>query len=1071
MIKKFLEFAIDRPVLNHLVMILMIIMSIFAYKAIPKEIFPPSQLDQVAIAGVYAGASADVLDKMAVKGIEDELKGLAEIDTVYTTIQNGVFSIRADIVSGNDNQRVLGEIKDIISKLRRDLPSDMDEPIAKIKIHNYPLILIAIAGDGSMKELVDAGEDLKNRVTLIPDLSDVLIRGESDEEILIVLNQEKIDAYGLSKSAIYSAISSLSSIFPVGTIREKGNHLYISTINGEKSKKALEESMLSVNGKRFYLGDIARVKVGLAEPNQLSHFNGVPNISLDIKKTKDGNAIALTKEIRGVLKEFNQKYQGKVTFEAYTDTSIWIKNRLNLVSSNILFGLIMVVLALFLTLNIRIALVVGIGIPASFMITLISSEMMGYSLNMLSLMGALIALGMLVDEAIVVAENIYRHIEMGKSPREASIDGASEMFPAIFTATMTTIFAFLPLLIMTGKMGVFMKILPIMISILLLSSLFEAFYFLPLHAKEFFSLGKIDKTKHKESAFWKGLKAFYRTILSFLLRFKKSSLLILVVSIFVGTLGMINVSKVQFMPEFDVQQVQLNGVVNINNTLSDTEKYVTMIEKRLIEYLDKNAVDSVTSAIGFKMNPDQSFNLGDNLFHIFINLHEKAPENLFDTYVNPIFSLEYDDSDMVRTKKAQLIAKEIQEGLLDEMRAMEVNGEKLFEEFNVFTQQTGMVGNDIDIGFSDSNHEKVENALHLVENELRQIEGVSDIGDNAKEGEKELKLRVNEYGQSLGLSEGYITSALRGSFFKAEYGKMFNDKGLLRIKIEDKFKDTANSIKEFKLTTPDGTVVVLSQVCDFYYKKSFVRIFKEDAMKVNSLYARVDKEVTVPAEVMKRLTPLLKKIEEDGVKVIIKGEQKANSQIMKEMLQAMVIAMFLIFITLVWMFNSFWQPLIILAIIPLSILGVLVGTKLMGLNLTMTGAMGMVGLAGVVVNDGLIMLEFVRRGKNYEEILDLAGQRLRPIILTSITTVLGLSTLIFFASGQALILQPMAISLGFGVAWATVLNLYFVPLMYAVIYRVDKHEKRGVFSLFAFLGNLWSRRTQRFQNQLNERKN
>ena len=1038
MIKKFLEFAIDRPVLNHLFMVLMIIMSIFAYKAIPKEIFPPSQLDQVAIAGTYAGASADVLDKMVVKGIEDELKGLAEIDTVYTTIQNGVFSIRADIVSGSDNQMVLGDIKDIISNLRRDLPSDMDEPIAKIKVHDYPLILIAIAGDGSMKELVDAGDNLKNRITLIPNLSEVLIRGESDEEILIVLNQKKIDAYGLSKSAVYSAISSLSSIFPVGTIKEKGNHLYISTINGEKSKKALEESMLSVNGKRFYLGDIANIKVGLAEPTQLSHFNGVPNISLDIKKTKDGNAIALTKEIREVLKEFNKKYQGKVTFEAYTDTSIWIKNRLNLVSSNILFGLIMVVLALFLTLNIRIALVVGVGIPASFMITIIFSEMMGYSLNMLSLMGALIALGMLVDEAIVVAENIYRHIEMGKSPREASIDGASEMFPAILTATMTTIFAFLPLLIMTGKMGVFMKILPIMISILLLSSLFEAFYFLPLHAKEFFSIGKLDKSKHKESALWKGLKSFYITILRFLLRFKKISLFILVTSIIVGTIGMIKVSKLQFMPEFDVQQVQLNGVVNINNTLTDTEKYVTMIEKRLIEYLDKNAVDSVTSAIGFKMNPDQSFNLGDNLFHIFINLHEKAPENFFDTYINPLFSLEYDDSDMVRTKKAQLIAKEIQEGLLEEMREMKIDGEKLFEEFNVYTRQTGMVGNDIDIGFSHSNLKKVESALAMVKEELSKIEGVSDIGDNAKEGEKELKLRVNEYGQSLGLSEGYITSALRGSFFKGEYGKIFNEKGLLRIKVEDEFKDTSNSIKEFKITTPDGNVVVLSDVCDFYYKKSFVRIFKEDAVKVNSLYARVDKKIIVPAEVMKRLTPLLDKIEKDGVKVIIKGEQKANSQMMKEMLQAMVIAMFLIFITLVWMFNSFWQPLIILSIIPLSILGVLVGTKAMGLNLTMTGAMGMVGLAGVVVNDGLIMLEFVRRGKNYEEILDLAGQRLRPIILTSITTVLGLSTLIFFASGQALILQPMAISLGFGVAWATVLNLYFVPLMYAVIYRVNK---------------------------------
>ncbi len=1038
MIREFLKFSIDRPVLNHLVMVLMIIMSIFAYKAIPKEIFPPSQLDQVTIAGVYAGASADVLDKMIVKELEDELKGLSEIDTIYTTIQNGVFSIRADIVSGNDNQMVLGEIKDVISKLKRDLPSDMDEPVAKIKVQDYPLILVAIAGDGSMKELVDAGEDLKSRITLIPNLSDVKMRGESDEEILIVLNQEKIDAYGLSKSAIYSAISSLSSIFPIGTIKERGNHLYISTINGEKSKKALEESMLSVNGKRFYLRDVATVKLGLAEPTQLSHFNGVPNISLDIKKTKDGNAISLTKKIREVLKEYNKKYKGRVTFKPYTDTSIWIKNRLNLVSSNILFGLIMVILALFLTLNIRIALVVGIGIPASFMITLIYSDMMGYSLNMLSLMGALIALGMLVDEAIVVAENIYRHLEMGKSPRQASIDGASEMFPAIVTATLTTIFAFLPLLIMTGKMGVFMKVLPIMISILLLSSLFEAFYFLPLHAKEFFSIGKIEKIEHKESAFWRVLKSLYQGILGFLLRFKKSSLIILVLSILFGTVAMIKISKVQFMPEFDVQQVQLNGVVNINNTLRDTEKYVTIIEKRLIDYLDKNGVDSVTASIGFKMNPDQTFNLGDNLFHIFINLHEKAPENIFDKYINPLFSLEYDGSDMIRTKKAQLIAKEIKDGLLDEMRAMKIDGKKVFEEFNVYTQQTGMIGNDIEIGFSNPNQQKVEDALYLVEDRLHNIKGVSDIGDNAKEGEKELKLRVNEYGQSLGLSEGYITSALRGSFFKAEYGKMFNKEGLVRIRIEDKFKDSLSTIKEFKITTPDGLVIALNQVCDFFYKKSFVRIFKEDATRVTSLYARVDKEIIVPSEVMKQLKPLLEKIEKNGVKVIIKGEQKANSKIMREMLQAMVIAMFLIFITLVWMFNSFWQPLIILSIIPLSIFGVLVGTKIMGLNLTMTGAMGMVGLAGVVVNDGLIMLEFVRRAKNQQEILELAGQRLRPIILTSITTVLGLSTLIFFASGQALILQPMAISLGFGVAWATVLNLYFVPLMYAVIYRISK---------------------------------
>jgi multidrug efflux pump subunit AcrB len=1040
MIRKFLEFAIDRPALNHIFMVFMIVMSLFAYQGIPKEIFPASQLDQVVITGTYVGASSNVLDKMAVRSIEEKLQALSQIDTIYTTIQNGFFSIKADIMPNNDNQIVLGDVKDIISNVRRDLPSDMDEPLAKITIYSYPLILVAISGDTSIDALLDVADELKSKLSTIEDLSDILIRGESDDEILISLDQRKIEAYGLSKSSIYTAISSLSSIFPVGTIKEQGNHLYISTINGEKSKKKLEESMLSINGKRFYLGDIANVKLGLAEPDLLSHYNGKTNISLDIKKNKDGNAIALTKEVRAVLKEFNQKYHDKFEFEAYTDTSIWIKNRLNLVSSNILFGLIMVMFALFLSLNYRIALVVGIGIPASFMITLITADMIGYSLNMLTLMGALIALGMLVDEAIVVAENIYRHIEMGKSPREAAIDGSVEMFPAILTATLTTVFAFLPLLIMSGKMGMFMQVLPVMISILLLSSLFEAFYFLPLHSKEFYSIGRLDKIQKKKSWFWRVTISFYRFILKWLLRVKFLSLILLIGGIIYGTLSVAKTTKFQLFPEFDVQQVFLNGKVNINNELKDTEAYVRKIEEALLKHLDEESVESVTSIIGLKMNPDQTMDMGDNLFQIFVNLYEKAPENFFDKNINPIFSLEYDGSNMIRHKMAQQIGKEIQEDILEEMRNLTINGQKVFEEFNVYVQQTGMVGNDIEIGFSASTEEEMSRVLKRVESRLKEINGVKDIGNNANEGERELKLRVNEYGQSLGLSEGFISQALRGSFFKAEYGKMFNQEGLVRIKIEDENKDEKGSIDNFMLTIPTGEVVVLHEVCDFYYQKTFVRTFKEDGLNVRSIYASVDKEIVLATEVMQQLQPLLETIEKEGIKVIVKGEEKENKKLKQEMTQAALIAIFLIFIALVWMFNSFVQPLIVLAIIPLSIFGVLVGTKLMGLNMTMTGMMGIIGLAGVVVNDGLIMLSFVRKGKTQEEILEYAGQRIRPIILTSVTTVLGLSTLIFFASGQALILQPMAISLGFGVAWATVLNLYFVPLMYAVIYGI-KREK------------------------------
>lgn len=1031
----FIQFAVDKPIINHIFVVFMLLLSIFAYQNIAKEIFPPSALDQISVSGGYVGASADVLDKMVVTSIEDELKSLSDIDTIYTSIQNGMFSISADIKHGSDTQLVLSDVKDIISNTRRDLPSDMDEPIAKISVHQYPLLLVAISGDVGKEALIDAADDIKGRLALIHDLSDIQIRGDTDIEVLIKLDQKKLDAYGLEKSAVYKAISNISSIFPAGTLDGRGDHLYISTINGEKNAKAIANTLLSVGGKRFRLGDVAEVHYGLGDPTQISHFNGKENISLNINKTKEGNAIALSKQIRDILKEYNEKYKN-INFVAYTDTSIWVKNRLNLVSSNILFGLILVFLALFLSVNARIAWVVAIGIPASFMVALIFMDIIGYSLNMLTLLGALIALGMLVDEAIVVAENIYRHMEMGKGPREAAIEGALEMFPAVLTATLTTVFAFLPLLIMSGKMGMFMRVLPIMITVLLLSSLFEAFYFLPLHAKEFFSKGKVKKVEESEGI-WRAWIVWYRNFLHTLLMHKKRSLFLIIVAIVLGTIGMAKLTKFQLFPEFDAQQVYMNGKVNINNKLADTEVYVTQIEEALLEVLDKKEADSVTSVIGFKFNKDQTFELGENLFQIFINLHEKAPENFFDTYINPIFSLEYDDSDMIRERKSQEIADEIQESLVKRFKEKEAHGKKIFEEFNVYVQQAGIVGNDIEIGFASDDQGKVLSAMQKLEENLSHIVGVSDIGDNANEGERELKLRVNEYGQRLGFSEGYITSVLRGAFLKAEYSKMFDKKGLVRVKIEDTNKNDTSALPDFQLSTPDGKQVVrLGDITDFTYKKSFVKIFKEDGEKVRSVFAKVSKTVITPAEVMKQIKPLLNELEKTGVKVIIKGEEKENAKIQKEMLQAALIAMFLIFIALVWMFNSLVLPLIILTTIPLSILGALLGTKLMGINMTMPGLMGVVGLAGVVVNDGLIMLDFVKGSKNYDEMVQKAGMRLRPILLTSATTVLGLSSLMFFASGQALILQPMAISLGFGVAWATVLNLYYVPLMYGVIYRV-----------------------------------
>jgi multidrug efflux pump subunit AcrB len=690
-------------------------------------------------------------------------------------------------------------------------------------------------------------------------------------------------------------------------------------------------------------------------------------------------------------------------------------------------------------MNWRIATVVGLGIPTSFFIALLFAEMLGYSMNLLSMLGALIALGMIVDEAIVVAENIFRHMEMGKPPKEAAIEGAAEMFPAVLTATSTTVFAFLPLLIMSGQMGMFVKILPIMITVLLLSSLFEAFYFLPLHAKELFTLGhRIDH--HEPSRLWDGLGAAYGRMLQRLLHTKYLSLAVILGSIIVATIGMAKITKFELMPTFDGSQIYFSGKVDTDNRLRDTEKYVTRIEQLLQNKINPDNVSSVTSVIGMKFNPDQSFESGEHLFHIFINLHERKPENLFDRFINPLLSLEYDNSDMLRSEDAHDILKRLNQTLLPRLKAMHTpEGAPLFQELNLFVPQAGIVKNDIEIGLGGQSDTVLFHALDRLKTALQEINGTEHVESNAKAGPQELKFRINDYGQQLGFTEASLVNTLRGMFLEAEYGKLFDAKGLIRLRMENPRKKDNYHIAEMKIRTPDGSKIVrLSEIADFVYKKRMLHLYKETGERVWSVSASVNKEITLPTEVMKKITPLLDELRKEGIDVIIKGEQKANKQLAREMSQAATIAFFLIFISLVWMFNSFIQPLIVLTTIPLSLLGALVGTKLFGLNMTMIGAMGIIGLAGVVVNDGLIMIDFIRREQTIEGIVRGAKLRLRPILLTSATTVLGLLTIMFFASGQALIVQPMAIALGFGVAWATVLNLIYVPILFSSVYRVKE---------------------------------
>jgi len=992
-----------------------------SYNRISKELFPTSSFDKIAISGAYAGASSDTLNKIAVKPIEDEIKNYSDVADIESTILNGSFNIIVDIKPNSDLNSLQNDFKTVVANIKRNLPSDMNEPSVTLVKKAFPLITVTIAGNINKFKLLDIADDLKQKLLVLKDLSKIQIEGKGDKELIIDLNSDKIQALSLDETQVANAISSLSSIVPIGKI-EGVNQYYLSMKN-IKNIDNIKDIILTINGKKIYLKDIANIKYDIQTPNTLGKFNGIKDVSLSIKKGSTGDAIALTKQIRIITKKFAKNYPN-LKFGFSMDTSVWVKNRLNTVISNIEFGLILVFFAMWIFINKRISFVVTIGIPTSFAIALIVLDYMHYSLNLLSMLGALIALGMIVDEAIVVAENIQRHMEMGKNRMTAAIDGAKEVFWPVIASSMTTIFAFLPLLMIKGEIGIFMKIIPIMISVLILSSVMEAFIFLPLHSKEILKPEEGAKEK-----LWEKVNFYYEKVLTFLVRFKWISLALFLLGIPVLIVIGMKHSKFQLFPDFDTTQIYINGSFDSNNTIYDTFKDVSKVEALLKQKLNGNDIKSFTTIVGMKLNGKSNINTATNNFQIFVDLYDRKPTDIYNKYIAPILNpVKSNVNDVKRKKSARELVKELQK----EYKKLNLH----IPELNVRVPGVGIVKSDIVIMVIENDIKKTSYALKKIETKLKKIKGVYNICDDATLGAKLLKIKINKYGQELGINQAYIVSSLRPYFSEGEFGKTIDD-DVIKIKLKDLNRNSLNFLQNFRINIPNTEqYILLNKVANFYIENNFQKLNKYDGTLAKSVYANVNHKLITTDEVYKKLKPILKELKKEGIKYKIGGAKKVSSAFMKDMEYSGVLALILIFITLVAMFDSIVLPFIVISVIPLSFLGVIIGNFLVGINFTMIGMIGVVGLFGVAVNDGIIMIDFIKDAKNMKELIDKAKFRVRPIFLTSITTVLGLLTLMFYPFGQSVILQPLAVAIGFGVAFSTLLNLFYLPLFFAILKKI-----------------------------------
>ena len=1023
MFEKFLRFFIDNARMNYLLFALVFIIGVFSYIKTPKEIFPSFELDMVSISGNYSGASIDILDKMAVKDIEDEVKNVDGIKEMATIISPSRFNMIIELEKTVNKYNTADKIKDAVSKAKQNLPDDMDEPTVNVLEVKRDLMSVAITSDTlKTDELIKKADELKDKISNLKNISEVIIYGDSEIFYDVSLDSRKIKALGVDESAVSLAIAGLSYTYPIGKIEDsRGGHYYISTFNGKKSAEAMLLSRLKVGGKTIILKDIATIQKRYEDAATMFLVDNKNAIDLSIKQSKIGNALVLSEEIKKIVDEMNAK-SDKLNYIIHNDRSAQIKDRLNIIVSNILLGIILITLLVMLLINKRMAFIISLGIPTSFVLGAFYLFAAGYTINMISLVGVLIALGIIVDDAIVVSENIQQHIEAGLEPKEAAIVGTKEMFKPVTVASITTLFAFIPALMMSGTMGEVIKLIPIAVSVLVLASLIEVFIFLPIHAAHVLK-------KEQKTTSWAKINNLYTKTISYLVKYKKSFLFAFVIIVPLLTILGIKMSKFQMFPKFDASTINIALKANVNTTTKETYEILKIIQKDIFEQKEEFFIDHIGAVSGWRRDSAGNSETYPYVGLITIELQKLKAQNFVDRFITPNLSFYYDEEGRIREEKSKEVAKKLRAFL------KEKNYKQRFKltDIDIVERKVGPIKSDLKIGLVSDNNSKILTHIQKLKTSLEQMEGVVSVDDGIKFGVDEIKLKVNDYGEALGLNEKLLGQLLSSLYLERKVAISFDEENLLEIKIKSSQKDSIEDFKNYELPIGENRRVILKDVVEFQTIKSFEKIIKDFGEKNFYIYANVDPKILTANDALTLIQPLLDEAVKDGIKLKFKGEKEKQKDLKNDMITASVLAMILIMLSLLYLFNSFRETFMMMSVIPFAFLGVLIGHFLLGLNLSMPTIIGMLGLSGVVINDGIIMMMNLKKAKTLDEIYFYAAKRFRPIMLTSITTLIGLSSLIFFPTGQATIFQPMAIALGFGLAWGTVLNLLYLPVLYTFL--------------------------------------
>ncbi|TXC76936.1 efflux RND transporter permease subunit [Luteibaculum oceani] len=1013
--KKVISYFIKYPVAVNVIIFAFVILGFLGMSRMKSSFFPLQESKIINISVVYPGASPQEMEEGVVLKIENNLRGLVGIDRFTSSSSENSASIVIEAEQGYDIDVLLADVKNAVDKVP-SFPAEMEPPVvAKQETLNRAISMV-VTGDGvDLKTLKTAARKIETDLRSIEGISQVEINGFPREEIVISVKEDVLRAYNLSFTEIAQAVANANVLATGGSVKTAEEEYLIRVKNRSYYAKELEGVVVKAlpNGSRIYLGDVAVLQDTWSETPDRSYFNGNPSVNIEVNTTNREDLVDAANKTLAYVEEYN-KTQQNLRLEVTSNRSITIIQRTELLLKNGIQGVILVLFFLSLFLRPRLAFWVAFGLPISFLGMFMLVNYLDVTINVLSLFGMIIVIGILVDDGIVIAENIFHHYEQGKSRIKAAIDGTLEVIPAITSAILTTIIAFSTFFFLEGRIGEFFMEVTIVVMLTLGFSLLEAFVILPAHVAHSSVLTSKQKT-YKFNVWGDRMMdamrdRLYLPLLNWSLRYKSLAFAI-AIGVLLITVGAMRggIIRGTFFPSISSDRVAVTLTMPQGVNPAETDSIITEVEKAAWE-VNREFTEKQTG-------------------------NKQVVENIIKR-VGPGTAKATLTMNLLPGEERDFSAPEIAGALFEKVG--EIPGAESF----IIDGGSSFGGKPVAVSLLGNNISELKAAKEEVKQYLKDNPRLRDVQDNDPKGIKEIRLTLNEKAYNLGLNLRSVVSQVRAAFngMQVQRFQRGEDEIIVWVRYGLEGRSSLKDLEKMRIVTPTGARIPLQELATYKIERGEISINHLDGKREiqvnadlkNPKESATDIVSTLRNEVMPEIISKY-----PSVSALYEGQNREAAKTQNSAGAVLPIILLLIYIVIAFTFRSYSQPLLLLVMIPFAFIGVGWGHYIHDFPVNILSMLGIIALIGIVVNDGLVFISkfngFLKDGMPFNEALIEAGKsRFRAIFLTSVTTIAGLSPLIFETSRQAQFLIPMAISIAYGIGVATILTLVMLPMLLAL---------------------------------------